>query len=130
MPRAAIGAILCVRCVTAVGAGEAPFVDIPADDLEWQLERGPQERLAEIKANPENRLAEFASDADLFLQACVRVTGKARAAELRAEYGLTEAQVESLYASIATVMYRAVRVGGMPCSGLPWRWGYGWPDYE
>ena len=33
-----------------------------------------------------------------------------------------------LYAAIAELMYRAVRIGGIPCSGLPWRWGYGWPE--
>ena len=31
------------------------------------------------------------------------------------------------YPEVARVMYAAVRVGGKPCSGLPWRWGYGWP---
>jgi hypothetical protein len=32
-----------------------------------------------------------------------------------------------IYQGIADLMYRAVRLGGIPCSGLPWRWGYGWP---
>ena len=27
----------------------------------------------------------------------------------------------------ADMMYRAVRIGGGPCTGLPWRWGNGWP---
>jgi len=38
-----------------------------------------------------------------------------------------EKQVMSLYESIAESMYTAVRLGGMPCTGLAWRWGYGWP---
>lgn len=28
----------------------------------------------------------------------------------------------------AELMYNAVRLGGKPCSLLPWRWGYGWPN--
>lgn len=28
---------------------------------------------------------------------------------------------------LAEAMYLAVRAGGGPCSGLPWRWGYGLP---
>lgn len=29
--------------------------------------------------------------------------------------------------AVADAMYLAVRVGGGPCSGLSWRWGYGLP---
>jgi hypothetical protein len=47
-----------------------------------------------------------------------------------ADYGLSGQEVETLYAAIAALMYRAVRVGGMLCTGLPWRWGYGWPECE
>jgi len=65
--------------------------------------------------------------ADLELQACVRETGMARAQALVDEYGLSIDQVAALYETIAELMYRAVRIGGVPCSGLPWRWGYGWP---
>jgi hypothetical protein len=65
--------------------------------------------------------------ADLELRRCVLATGTARTPELAAEYGLTEAQVAGLYRAIADLMYRSVRLGGTPCSGLPWRWGYGWP---
>lgn len=31
------------------------------------------------------------------------------------------------YALIAQTMFLAVRIGGGPCSGLSWRWGYGYP---
>jgi hypothetical protein len=65
--------------------------------------------------------------ADLALHACVLATGKNRAEELSIEYGVTPESVHTLYTAIAELMYRAVRAGGMPCSGLPWRWGYGWP---
>ncbi len=65
--------------------------------------------------------------ADLELKACVLETGIKRIPELSAEYHLSAREVERLYSAIADLMYRAVRVGGMPCTGLPWRWGYGWP---
>ena len=66
-------------------------------------------------------------EADLELQACVIATGVQRAPVLGREYGLSVEQVAALYDVIAELMYRAVRIGGVPCSGLPWRWGYGWP---
>ena len=71
---------------------------------------------------------EARKQADLALQACVIETGHTRAPELSVEYGVSPESVDTLYAVIAELMYRAVRVGGMPCSGLPWRWGYGWPE--
>jgi len=66
--------------------------------------------------------------ADLALQACVIATGHTRAQTLSVEYGVSPASVDTLYTVIANLMYRAVRLGGIPCSTLPWRWGYGWPQ--
>ncbi len=40
---------------------------------------------------------------------------------------LLSPQLDRLYPLIADMIYQAVRLGGMPCSGLSWRWGYGWP---
>ncbi len=37
------------------------------------------------------------------------------------ETGLTPGAQQAL----AEAMYHAVRSGGSPCTGLPWRWGYG-----
>jgi len=68
--------------------------------------------------------------ADLALQACVLETGMKRIPELSAEYTISAQEVETLYRAIAALMYRSVRIGGMPCTGLPWRWGYGWPECE
>ena len=65
--------------------------------------------------------------ADLSLLSCVANTGAGRSQELTVEYGLSETQVSALYQSIAELMYRAVRLGGIPCTDQPWRWGYGWP---
>ncbi|UWQ92134.1 hypothetical protein K3727_04875 [Rhodobacteraceae bacterium M382] len=33
-----------------------------------------------------------------------------------------------LYERLSVAMFWAVRFGGEPCSGLPWRWGYGYPN--
>lgn len=65
--------------------------------------------------------------ADLELMGCVVDTGVQRSAALQEIYGLTEDQVRLLYESISELMYRAVRLGGTPCTNQPWRWGYGWP---
>jgi hypothetical protein len=73
---------------------------------------------------------EARKQADLDLKACVVETGVKRAPELSVEYDLSTRDVEVLYDAIADLMYRAVRIGGMPCTGLPWRWGYGWPECD
>ena len=59
---------------------------------------------------------------------CVLAEGAARQESLMADYGLSAGMVDLLYEGIAGAMYRAVRLGGAPCSRLPWRWGYGWPQ--
>jgi len=66
-------------------------------------------------------------EVDEQLRACVLDTGVSRATELSGEYDLSEEEVGRVYKVIGDLMYRAVRIGGVPCSGLPWRWGYGWP---
>ena len=76
----------------------------------------------EAEASYDLRLA-----ADKALEICVRATGVARIPELSARYDLTERQVEAAYNVLAKTMFDAVRVGGLPCSGLSWRWGYGYP---
>jgi len=63
--------------------------------------------------------------ADRALQACVIETGEVRRAELAVVYGVSEAQVVEAYELLAGSMYYSVRFGGGPCSGLSWRWGYG-----
>jgi hypothetical protein len=40
---------------------------------------------------------------------------------------LEGSDLEPAAGAIAETMFVAVRLGGGPCSGLPWRWGYGWP---
>jgi hypothetical protein len=73
---------------------------------------------------------EARKESDLVLKACVLETGVKRTPELSAEYNVSAREVEILDTAIADLMYRAVRIGGMPCTGLPWRWGFGWPECE
>lgn len=65
--------------------------------------------------------------ADETLRLCVIATGEERAPEVAQLYGLPAETVRSAYTSLAAAMFRAVRLGGAPCSGLSWRWGYGLP---
>ena len=73
---------------------------------------------------------ELRRSADQLLESCVRNTGAERSMELGIAYGISSEEVEHLYELIASLMYKAVQIGGMPCTGLPWRWGYGWPECE
>jgi hypothetical protein len=68
--------------------------------------------------------------ADEELRLCVMRSGEDRLEALSADYGLSREEVSRLYRTIADVMYRAVRLGGVPCSGMPWRWGFGWPQCD
>lgn len=64
--------------------------------------------------------------ADRALQVCVVKTGEVELPAMVAEFDVSPETVRSAYDTIAGAMYLAVRFGGAPCSGLPWRWGYGY----
>lgn len=66
--------------------------------------------------------------ADRTLEACVAEMGRIRRDELAVVYEITPDQVEMAYATIGGAMFWAVRLGGGPCTGLPWRWGFGYPN--
>lgn len=66
--------------------------------------------------------------ADETLRSCVTSSAGDRVADLSELYDLSAVQVQSAYAGIAQSMYLAVRFGGAPCTGLPWRWGFGYPS--
>ncbi len=70
----------------------------------------------------EGRLA-----ADQSLRACVHETGERLKEELSAEWSQPPERVEATFLLAGELMYSAVRLGGGPCTPLPWRWGYGWP---
>ena len=82
-----------------------------------------------VESTPEDSFS-ARKQADMELRSCVIDTGFDRATSLSNDYDVSIETVEGLYTTIADLMYRAVRVGGVPCSGLPWRWGYGWPACE
>lgn len=65
--------------------------------------------------------------ADQALKRCVVQEGQTHAPELAARYEVSRAQIDYAYGLIADQMFNAVRFGGGPCSGLPWRWGFGYP---
>ena len=71
-------------------------------------------------------------EADNVLRACVEGIAVARDEDLGALYDLTPQEVQRVYRAIASGMFQAVRLGGGPCTGLSWRWGYGydqcWPE--
>ncbi|ALP54258.1 hypothetical protein Tel_14520 [Candidatus Tenderia electrophaga] len=65
--------------------------------------------------------------ADLKLKQCVMDTGRRLTPRWMAQHELSPAHVTEAFAAAAELMYSAVRVGGLPCTPFPWRWGYGWP---
>jgi len=65
--------------------------------------------------------------ADQQLETCVADMGISRRDEFAVIYDITPDQVETAYATIGGAMFWAVRFGGSPCTGLPWRWGFGYP---
>lgn len=65
--------------------------------------------------------------ADRALRACVIERGNAISARDPAGAGTRPQELDRAYRAIAGAMYLAVRFGGAPCSGLPWRWGFGYP---
>jgi hypothetical protein len=65
--------------------------------------------------------------ADRRLQQCVQEFGKTHRDEFARQFNLSAQTIETNFEIVAALMYRAVRVGGGPCTVFPWRWGYGWP---
>jgi hypothetical protein len=66
-------------------------------------------------------------NADNNLKQCVLEFAKTHSQMYADQFGLDKASIETQLSITANMMYAAVRLGGKPCSFLPWRWGYGWP---
>lgn len=66
--------------------------------------------------------------ADEALRACVIANGETRKTIVAEEYNVSPESVAIAYATLAETMFQSVRLGGGPCTGLPWRWGYGFPN--
>jgi hypothetical protein len=65
--------------------------------------------------------------ADAELRQCVQLTGREQGGEISTILRLPKQDIIDLIDLTAELMYQAVRIGGAPCTGLPWRWGHGWP---
>ena len=65
---------------------------------------------------------------DIGLKSCVREVGNSRTNQLSDAYGLSGGKTVAIYKQISELMFLVVRLGGVPCSGLSWRWGFGWPS--
>ncbi|WP_353307929.1 hypothetical protein [Shimia sp. NS0008-38b] len=66
--------------------------------------------------------------ADEALRHCVKQVADSESGALSRQYSQSPQDIETVINFVADRMFEAVRVGGLPCSGLPWRWGYGWPQ--
>ena len=66
--------------------------------------------------------------ADRELRQCVLRTGQRQQLRWAQQLDITPAEVIDIFTLSADMMFRAVRIGGGPCTGLPWRWGHGWPE--
>lgn len=171
-------AIILVQVTTAQAADTHPLLKIERD-----LEDQYLSRLAQVQANPQNKLAPFTTDgcsgglsegwstlskifpafkakfgdappyesccvvhdrdywrgeteqgyakrlqSDETLRACVIDYGKQHRSEFAREFSLSEDTIEKNFTITANLMFHTIRLGGKPCSYLPWRWGYGWAN--
>lgn len=66
-------------------------------------------------------------NADKNLKQCVLEFGQSHSQMYAEQFALDKDSIEMQFSITANMMYAAVRIGGKPCSFLPWRWGYGWP---
>ncbi len=65
--------------------------------------------------------------ADEVLRSCVVEEGSRRRNDLAKDYDVSPDLIDRAYQAVGDSMFTAVRFGGGPCSGLPWRWGFGYP---
>lgn len=122
-----------------VAGGLAPFTtDGCSGGLSWTWRKA-------VAAFPD--LAPAPGEAPAWEQCCIthdrayhdasgaRDAGDSYAARLTADHelqtcvaALGEGPEALFYDQLGRVMFHAVRFGGGPCSGLSWRWGYGFAD--
>lgn len=70
---------------------------------------------------------EIRLQSDLRLRQCVEQTGREQSADIADRLGISRAEIVEVFNLTAELMFHAVRIGGVPCTGLAWRWGHGWP---
>ena len=135
-PDATLGPFVSDGCSGGLSAGWAFAVSVLPEIGEIYGWRPPWEACCVAHdrlyhrggAGAEDASASFAGRlaADEEMRRCVIAEGEQRKQGLMDDYGITAPMVELLYEGIAGAMYRAVRLGGVPCTPLPWRWGFGW----
>ena len=102
------------------------FAQTFGDTPPWQaccVEHDKAYWQGEIQNGFEKRLI-----ADKQLEQCVIQFGQQHSQDYADKFALDKVTIETHFNIAASLMYGAVRVGGRPCSFLPWRWGYGWPN--
>lgn len=139
-PDAALGSFVSDGCSGGLSAGWEFAVSVLPEIGELHGRQPPWEDCCVAHdrlyhrggAGAEDASASFAARlaADEDMRLCVIAEGERRKPRLMADYGVSASTVELLYQGIAGAMYRAVRLGGVPCTPLPWRWGFGWPRCE
>jgi hypothetical protein len=87
----------------------------------WEACCVAHDRLYHVAGNDPDPDASFDARlaADMALRACVLDTLGDTA------FGLAPDLARPAAAAAAEAMFQAVRLGGGPCTGLPWRWGFG-----
>ena len=108
------------------------FADVHAGVPPWEACCVAHDRAYHAGGTNPDPEASFAArfEADAALRQCVVATSDERHPVLQQAYGIDAADIHRLYEAIAAAMFHAVRLGGQPCTGLPWRWGYGYPKCD
>lgn len=123
-------------CSGGMSAAWAPVAGILPSLAEEYQDAPPWESCCIIhdRAYHNSGKAEDASEsfnarlaADVALMQCVLKDGEERREAIANEFSSQPDVVDKAYSVIANGMFSAVRLGGGPCSGLSWRWGYGYP---
>lgn len=106
------------------------FASVHGDKPPWEACCIDHDRIYHSAGSASDFEASFHArlTADEALRLCVIEAGEGRLVEIAAIYEVDEETVRQAYRAISRAMFVAVRFGGAPCSGLPWRWGYGYPD--
>lgn len=106
------------------------FEEVHLQTPPWQSCCVTHDRAYHLGGKDSAPLASFKArlEADEALRSCVKAKAETRRDHLKEEYDLSDERIDQAYDLIAASMFDAVRLGGAPCSGLSWRWGYGWPQ--
>ncbi|MFT5398236.1 MAG: hypothetical protein ACI8XW_001026 [Gammaproteobacteria bacterium] len=70
------------------------------------------------------------AEADDELRSCANLWGVEKGDDWAKQLEVNRQEILGITRLTAELMYSAVRLGGAPCTGLPWRWGHGWPECQ